>query len=122
MAAVVHEQNVAGLGGGHQIGEGGADVPAGGLRFVTIRVNEDGDMLRRKAVSVEQAAVHPPHIVDAPLQLRLGARVVAAYQHRPLRHILFPALTTAGLILVVNLQLRFCINIFTQREVVLLFR
>lgn len=86
MATVVDEEKVAGAGGIDEIGEAGADVVAGGLLVGIVGVYEDGDIILREAVTVGQARVHPPHIVDTSLQLRLGTRVVAADQHSLLRH------------------------------------
>lgn len=86
VAAVVDEEEVAGLGGSEEIGEGATDVLAGGLEGVVVGVDEDGDVVLGEAVAVDEAAVHPVDVVDAALELGLGARVVAPDQQRLPRH------------------------------------
>lgn len=86
MAAVVDEEKVAGAGGIDEIVERGAYVVAGGLRVGIVGVYEHLNILLREAVAVDQASVHPAHIIDATLELRLGSGVVAADQHCLLRH------------------------------------
>lgn len=79
VAAVVEEEVVAGAGEGDEFGDGAADVGSRGLGIGLVGVDEDSDVLLRKAVALHQAPVHPPHVVDATLQLRLRPRVVAPH-------------------------------------------
>ena len=75
MAAVVDEEEIAGLGFADEAGEGGADVLAGGLGVGVVGVDEDSDVFVVEAVALHQALPHPLHVVDAAPQLRLRLRV-----------------------------------------------
>ena len=86
VAAVVDEEDVAGASGIDEIREGGAYVVAGGLLVRIVGIDEDGDVIFGEAVTVDEARVHPPHIVDASFELGLGSGVVAADQNSLLRH------------------------------------
>lgn len=86
MAAVVDKEDVAGIGRSDEVGDGPADVSAGGLSVGGIRVDQNLDVIFTEAISVHKAAVHPLHVVNAALQLCLGSLVVASYQHCLLRH------------------------------------
>lgn len=86
MAAVVEEQGVAGPGAGDEVGDGAADVGAGGLGVGVVGVDEDDDIGVVEAVAIDEAAVHAADVVNAALELGLGARVVAPHQHRFLPH------------------------------------
>lgn len=86
MAAVVDEEEVAGLAGSDEMGEGAADVLAGGLDVGVVGVDEDGDVVLGEAVALDEAAVHLVDVVDAAFELSLGALVVATDQQRFPRH------------------------------------
>ena len=82
MAAVVDEQDVARTGRSDEAGEGGAYVLAGWLSVGVVGVDEDGDVILRETVTVDEAFVHPPNVVDASFELSLGSRIVASDQYR----------------------------------------
>lgn len=87
MAAIVDKKVVAGAGGFHEIGESAADVAACRLSVGIIGIDEDGDVILGEAVTVDEAAVHSPDVIDAAFELGFGARVVDSDQHCFLRHI-----------------------------------
>src|SRR5262249_50921596 len=87
MSTVVHEEQVPRLSRSHKIREGKADVLAGRLSVGVVGVDQDGDVVFRETIAIEEAAVSPPDIVDTTLEFGLGAGVVAAYQHRLLCHV-----------------------------------
>lgn len=86
VAAVVDEEEVAGLGRSDEIMHGAADVLAGGLNAIGIGVDEDGDVVLGEAIAVDEAVVHSFDIVDAALELSLGSLVIASNQQRLLPH------------------------------------
>lgn len=54
-----------------------------GLEVGVVRVDEGGDVLIGEAVAVDEVGVHPLHVVDAFLQLRLRSRVKLQPMNRP---------------------------------------
>jgi len=60
------------------------DVGPRGLQRGAV-IDEDADAGLVEAEAVDEAPAHASDVVVAPLELRFGARVVDAHQHRPLR-------------------------------------
>jgi len=82
----VHEQHVSGLRRSDQRGQRRPDVLPRGLRVRFVRVDQHGDVVFGEAVTLDEALAHPPHVVYATFELRLGARVVDSDQHCLFRH------------------------------------
>ena len=87
MSTVVKEEEVPGLSGADEIGDGTTDVGAGGLRIRVIGVDEHGDVLLGEAEAIDEASVHAFDVVDAALELSLGAGIVTADEQRLLCHV-----------------------------------
>lgn len=87
MAAIVNKKVIAGAGGFDQIGESAPNVVAGRLGVGIVGVDEDGDVVLREAVTVDEAAVHSPDVIDAAFEFGFGAGVVDSDQHCFSRHI-----------------------------------
>lgn len=86
MAAVVEEEDVPRPGGSDETGEGVSDVGTSGLGGGFIGVDEDSDVVFGETVAVDEALMHPLHVVDASFQLCLRSRVVASHQKCFPRH------------------------------------
>lgn len=86
MSTVVDKKHVTGIGRSDQLGDGPADVFPGGLSVGVVGVDQNLDVMLGEAVAIDEAGVHAIDVVNAALEFGLGAWVVAANQHRFLRH------------------------------------
>jgi hypothetical protein len=87
VAAVVEEEQVPGPRVPDEPRELPPDVGPRGhrQRRGAVGVEQDADVRLVEAEAVDEAAAHAGDVVVAALELRLGARVVDAHQHRALR-------------------------------------
>ena len=86
MSAVMHEQHVPRPRRSYESGQRWPNVFPRGLRVGFVRVDQNGDVVFGETVSIDEAAVHPPHVVYASFQLRLCSRVVYSDQNGFFRH------------------------------------
>lgn len=86
MPTVVKEEEVPRPSRADEIGDRATDVSASGLRIRVIGVDEHGDVLIGEAEAIDEASAHALDVVDAALELSLGAGIVTADEQRLLCH------------------------------------
>lgn len=111
MSTVVDKKHVTGIGRSDQVGDGPADVFPGGLSVGVVGVDQNLDVILGKTVAIDEAGVHAIHVVNAALEFGLGAWVVAANQHRFLRHFSIVKLNTALSLCNVIICLSLCMTL-----------
>ncbi len=87
MATVMEYQNVTRLHRVDELPKRRSDVSSRRLhrRWVSVQHHEDVGFIEPK--TFYQRSAHAPHIIRTSVQLTLGARVIAPYKQRPLRHL-----------------------------------